>query len=118
VLNLGIRLACPKKNVVGMQSELQSVLSHEDLMGSCVLIFANKQDLKDALTVEELTQKLSLHSIKTHDWHIQSCCAVDGEPALASFQPASKSCRHAHLAMHISAFGMSRAQLEKKTAVQ
>ena len=47
-------------------------------MGACVLIFANKQDLKDALTVEELTQKLSLHSIQTHDWHIQSCCAVDG----------------------------------------
>ena len=61
-----------------MQSELQSVLSHEDLMGTCVLIFANKQDLKDALTAEELTQKLALHTIKAHDWHIQSCCAVAG----------------------------------------
>ena len=47
-------------------------------MGACVLVFANKQDLKDALTAEELTQKLSLHSIKAHDWHIQSCCAVAG----------------------------------------
>ena len=64
--------------IIRMQSELQSVLSHEDLMGTCVLVFANKQDLKDALTVEELTQKLSLHSIKAHDWHIQSCCAVAG----------------------------------------
>ena len=54
------------------------MLSHEDLMGTCVLVFANKQDLKDALTAEELTQKLSLHNIKAHDWHIQSCCAVAG----------------------------------------
>ena len=61
-----------------MQSELQSVLSHEDLMGASVLIFANKQDLQDALTVEELTEKLCLHTIKTHDWHIQSCCAITG----------------------------------------
>ena len=48
-------------------------------METVVLIFANKQDLKDALTVEELTQKLQLHNIKGHDWHIQSCCAVSGE---------------------------------------
>ena len=54
------------------------MLSHEDLMGASVLIFANKQDLQDALTVEELTEKLCLHTIKTHDWHIQSCCATTG----------------------------------------
>lgn len=58
-------------------------------MGACVLVFANKQDLKDALTVEELTQKLSLHSIKAHDWHIQSCCAVAGEHCFAVFRTAS-----------------------------
>lgn len=74
-----------------LQSELQSVLSHEDLMGTCVLVFANKQDLKDALTVEELTQKLSLHSIKAHDWHIQSCCAVAG---------AFSECLHCHSIIH------------------
>ena len=74
-----------------MQSELQSVLSHEDLMDAVVLIFANKQDLKDALTVEELTQKLQLHNIKSHDWHIQSCCAVSGEVSFYVFQNAKSS---------------------------
>lgn len=29
------------------------------------------QDLKDAMSVEELTGSLSLHSIRSHDWHIQ-----------------------------------------------
>lgn len=60
------------------------MLSHEDLTGAAVLVFANKQDLKDALTAEELTEKLSLHAIKTHDWHIQSCCAVSGKPPPAN----------------------------------
>ena len=57
-------------------------------MGACVLIFANKQDLKDALTAEELTQKLSLHSIKAHDWHIQSCSALAGQLLLESKHPS------------------------------
>ena len=36
------------------------------------------QDLKDAMTVEELSTALSLHSIRNHDWHIQACCAITG----------------------------------------
>jgi hypothetical protein len=37
---------------------------------------ANKQDLKDAMSVEELTQTLALHAIKRHDWHIQARCSL------------------------------------------
>lgn len=29
--------------------------------------------------VEELTGALALHSIRNHDWHIQACCALNGE---------------------------------------
>ena len=47
-----------------MQAELQGLLGHEDLAGAAVLIYANKQDLKDAMTAEELTEMLSLSSIK------------------------------------------------------
>jgi signal recognition particle receptor subunit beta len=36
-----------------------------------LLIFANKQDLKDALTSSEVAKELNLHKIKSHDWHIQ-----------------------------------------------
>ncbi|KAL0285441.1 UNVERIFIED_CONTAM: ADP-ribosylation factor-like protein 5 [Sesamum calycinum] len=36
-------------------------------------------DLKDAMTPAEITDALSLHSIKNHDWHIQACCALTGE---------------------------------------
>ncbi|KAJ9536899.1 hypothetical protein OSB04_029632 [Centaurea solstitialis] len=41
-----------------------------------LLVFANKQDLKDAMSPAEITDALSLHSIKNHDWHIQACSAL------------------------------------------
>nr|POF14428.1 adp-ribosylation factor-like protein 5 [Quercus suber] len=62
-----------------MKDELFRLLGHEDLQHSVILVFANKQDLKDAMTPAEITDALSLHSIKNHDWHIQACCALTGE---------------------------------------
>lgn len=61
-----------------LQSELFSLLEHEDLATTPILVLANKQDLKDAMDVGEMSQALSLHSIKNHDWHIQACCALTG----------------------------------------
>lgn len=60
------------------QSELFNLLESEELAQTPILVYANKQDLKDAMGVEELTASLSLHSIKNHDWHIQACCALTG----------------------------------------
>ncbi len=62
-----------------VRDELFNMLRHEHLKGSVVLVFANKQDLKGAMTAAELTEALNLHSIKDHEWHIQSCCALTGE---------------------------------------
>ncbi|KAK6161436.1 hypothetical protein DH2020_004817 [Rehmannia glutinosa] len=62
-----------------MKDELFSLLPHEDLQSAVILVFANKQDLQDAMTPAEITDALSLHSIKKHDWHIQACCAATGE---------------------------------------
>lgn len=46
-------------------------MEHEHLQEAAILIMANKQDLKDAMSVKEMTDVLSLHSLKRHDWHIQ-----------------------------------------------
>ncbi|KAF3652654.1 ADP-ribosylation factor-like protein 5 [Capsicum annuum] len=62
-----------------MKDELFRLLPHEDLANAVVLVFANKQDLKDAMTPAEITDALSLHSIKNHDWHIQACSALTGD---------------------------------------
>lgn len=60
------------------KSELFTLLANQDVAAAPILIFANKQDLKDAMTAAELTKALSLHDIKRHDWHIQPCSGVTG----------------------------------------
>nr|GLL27610.1 ADP-ribosylation factor-like protein 5 isoform X2 [Ipomoea trifida] len=55
------------------------LLPHEDLQNAVVLVYVNKQDLKEAMTPAEITDAISLHSIKNHDWHIQASCALTGD---------------------------------------
>ncbi|XP_064456380.1 ADP-ribosylation factor-like protein 5B [Ornithodoros turicata] len=61
------------------KEELWKMLSHEDLTKAAVLIFANKQDLKGCMSPTEISEQLSLTSIKKNRWHIQACCALTGE---------------------------------------
>ena len=51
----------------------------QELKKAGVLVFANKQDVRGAMTAAEISQQLNLTSIKDHGWHIQSCCALTGE---------------------------------------
>ena len=59
--------------------ELQRLLECDSLAGACILVFANKQDLRDAMGVAELTAVLGLQSVRTHEWHVQPACALTGE---------------------------------------
>ncbi|TWW70861.1 ADP-ribosylation factor-like protein 5B [Takifugu flavidus] len=61
------------------KEELYRMLAHEDLRKAAVLIFANKQDMKNCMSAAEISTYLTLSSIKDHPWHIQSCCALTGE---------------------------------------
>ena len=61
------------------KEELYKMLNCEDLRKAAILIFANKQDLKGAMTAAEISQQLNLTSVKDHGWHIQACCALTGE---------------------------------------
>lgn len=62
-----------------VKAELYQALAHEDLNKSSLLVFANKQDIKNSMTAAEISQQLNLTSIKEHAWHIQACCALTGE---------------------------------------
>ncbi|XP_034990852.1 putative ADP-ribosylation factor-like protein 5C [Zootoca vivipara] len=61
------------------KEELYKMLAHEDLRNAAVLIFANKQDVKNSMSTSEISNFLTLSSIKDHPWHIQGCCALTGE---------------------------------------
>jgi len=44
-----------------------------------VLVFANKQDLPNAMRPVELTEKLGLNSIRNRQWYLQATCATNGD---------------------------------------
>lgn len=44
-----------------------------------LLVFANKQDLPKAIKPAEVAEQLGLPSIRTRAWHIQGCCATNGD---------------------------------------
>jgi len=59
--------------------ELFQMLDEEKLNNAPLLIFANKQDLLNALSPSELTAGLNLHSIRDRHWQIVPCSAKTGE---------------------------------------
>ncbi|KZV64410.1 putative ADP ribosylation factor 1 [Peniophora sp. CONT] len=54
------------------------IMSYDNLRELPVLVYANKQDLEKAMTVEEVTEKLGMHELKESTWHVQSSCGKTG----------------------------------------
>jgi len=59
--------------------ELRQIFKEYDLVGVPVLVYANKQDLPNAICVEELIGKVDLHAERGRAWHVQSACATTGD---------------------------------------
>lgn len=68
-----------KDRISEARDELHRMLSEHELVDATVLVFANKQDLPNAMTVAEITDKLGLHSLRHRRWYIQATCATSGQ---------------------------------------
>ena len=55
------------------------LLTEEELKGVPLLVFANKQDLPNAMSVEEVTEKLSLQKVRNCPWYVQASAAPMGD---------------------------------------
>merc|ERR1712037_1064586 len=53
--------------------------AEEELRDAVVLCFANKQDLPNAMSVNEVTERLGLNQLRNRQWYIQSTCATTGD---------------------------------------
>lgn len=58
--------------------ELQQLLDEEKLANVPLLIMANKQDLMNALSPDEITAELGLNELRERTWQILPCSARDG----------------------------------------
>jgi len=67
-----------RERVVEAERELHNMLNEDELRDAVVLVFANKQDLPNAMSAAELTEKLRLTSLHNRSWYIQATCATQG----------------------------------------
>ncbi|KND89549.1 ADP-ribosylation factor [Tolypocladium ophioglossoides CBS 100239] len=68
-----------RDRLVEAREELQRMLNEDELRDAILLVFANKQDLPNAMNAAEITDKLGLHSLRQRAWYIQSTCATSGD---------------------------------------
>lgn len=68
-----------KKRFAETSVELNELLSEEKLFGVPILVYANKQDLINAVSASELAEELHLVAIRDRAWQIQACSGTSGE---------------------------------------
>ncbi|KAJ5382585.1 hypothetical protein N7517_000496 [Penicillium concentricum] len=68
-----------RDRIVEAREELQRMLNEDELRDAMLLVFANKQDLPNAMSPAEITQQLGLQSLTRRAWFIQSTCATTGD---------------------------------------
>ena len=61
------------------RDELHRMLNEDELRDSVLMVYANKQDLPNAMTAAEMTDKLGLHGLRNRQWYIHGCIATNGD---------------------------------------
>ena len=61
------------------KEELFRMLNEDELRDAVLLVFANKQDLPNAMNGAEVSDKLNLGSLHSRNWYIQATCATSGD---------------------------------------
>ncbi|GES78113.1 ADP-ribosylation factor [Rhizophagus clarus] len=57
-----------RERISEAREELQRMLNEDELRDALLLVFANKQDLPNAMNAAEITDKLGLHSLRQRHW--------------------------------------------------
>ena len=68
-----------RERIFEAAEELQRFMREDELLDCKLLVLANKQDLPNAMSIAEVTDKLGLMSLRDRQWYIQSTCATTGD---------------------------------------
>jgi ADP-ribosylation factor protein 1 len=68
-----------RDRVEDAKEELNKMLNEDEMRDAVLLVFANKQDLPNAMPAAEVTEKLGLSGMRNRQWFIQSACATTGD---------------------------------------
>ena len=61
------------------REELAKLMGEEQLKDAILLVYANKQDMPEALGVQEVADALELTSVQGRTWYIQAASAASGD---------------------------------------
>jgi small GTP-binding protein len=61
------------------KEELHRMLAEDELRNAALLVLANKQDLPQAMSVNEVSERLGLNKLKNRQWYVQGTCANSGD---------------------------------------
>ncbi|CAH9136852.1 unnamed protein product [Cuscuta epithymum] len=68
-----------RERIGNAKQEFQTIIGDPFMLNAIILIFANKQDLRGAMTTTEVCEGLGLRDLRNRKWHIQGTCALKGE---------------------------------------
>lgn len=68
-----------RERVDEARDELHRMLQEDELRDAVLLIFANKQDLPNAMDASYIKEKFKLESLENRIWYIQTTCATRGD---------------------------------------
>merc|ERR1719201_1991910 len=78
------------------RDELARMLGEDELRDAVLLVLANKQDLPQALSPAEVTEKLGLPGLAGRKWYIQATCATTGEGLIEGLEWLSGQLKNAN----------------------
>jgi len=61
------------------KEELHRMLAEDELRDAVLLVYANKQDLPNAMKVQEVAERLGLNKLRNRQWFIQGTSAPTGD---------------------------------------
>uniref|UniRef100_A0A6N2KDX2 ADP-ribosylation factor n=1 Tax=Salix viminalis TaxID=40686 RepID=A0A6N2KDX2_SALVM len=103
-----------RRRISEARNELHCILSYIELKDAMLLVFANKQDVPDAMPVSEVADKLGLPTLKQRHWYIQSSSATSGRGLYEGLDWLSNSIFNKVLARKLKGFLRVAAHLPRQ----
>lgn len=66
-------------NKYSARKQLHGLLTNFEFRDPVLLVYANKQDVPNAMSLNEVAERLGLEQLRTRQWYLQSTSAVNGK---------------------------------------
>jgi len=68
-----------KDRILDAKEELMRLLGEDEMRDAVLMVFANKQDLPNAMGAPDIIEKLGLRELRDRKWHLQPASAPSGD---------------------------------------